>query len=378
MKLAIITTHPIQYYAPVFQLLSRRGNIQVKVFYTWEPEAATYDKGFGKNFQWDIPLLEGYDHQFVSNNGSRRKDFRGVRNPSLVREIMQWGADAVLVFGWNYYSHLNAMRYFKGKRPVLFRGDSTLLDEQGKFRKTIRKLFLRWIYTNVDYAFYVGSNNKAYFLEHGLRDPQLVFAPHAIDNERFGTAGMATDILPTGKALPTEAVKILFVGKFQPKKNPALLVDGVNALNSPDIHLLMIGNGELENELKERAKDNQRIHFFPFQNQSMMPSVYRMADVFCLPSQGPGETWGLAVNEAMASGRAVLVSDKVGCAEDLVRNGENGYTFRSGDLQDLINKIELLSNKKELALMGDRSREMITSWSFGQIVQAIESLCKTF
>ena len=72
----------------------------------------------------------------------------------------------------------------------------------------------------------------------------------------------------------------------------------------------------------------------------MMPSVYKSADVFVLPSGGPGETWGLAVNEAMAAGKPVLVSDKCGCAPDLVDDGVNGFVFKNGQVDDLKDKLE--------------------------------------
>jgi glycosyltransferase involved in cell wall biosynthesis len=121
---------------------------------------------------------------------------------------------------------------------------------------------------------------------------------------------------------------------LQSKKNPFLLLEAFAALPVGS-HLVFVGNGELENELKRRAKDVARVHFLPFQNQRAMPAVYRLGDVFVLPSQGPEETWGLALNEAMASGRAVIASSKVGGACDLVRPGENGWVFTSGDGEEL-------------------------------------------
>src|SRR4051812_28847575 len=123
-KLVIITTHPIQYNAPVFRLLTERKKLLVKVFYTWEKGAERFDEGFGKSFKWDIPLLDGYEYTFVSNNGDHKKGFWDVKNPTLIEEVEKWNPDAVLIYGWNYRSHLKAMRHFKGKIKVFFRGDS--------------------------------------------------------------------------------------------------------------------------------------------------------------------------------------------------------------------------------------------------------------
>jgi len=111
-----------------------------------------------------------------------------------------------------------------------------------------------------------------------------------------------------------------------------------------------------------------------FQNQSKMPVVYEMCDVFVLPSKGPGETWGLAVNEAMASGKVVIVSDKCGCAPDLVNNGVNGYMFKSGSYQDLAEKMHQLINKDTCAVLGLKSSQLIRDFSFEKNCEAIEEI----
>jgi glycosyltransferase involved in cell wall biosynthesis len=120
------------------------------------------------------------------------------------------------------------------------------------------------------------------------------------------------------------------------------------------------------------ASGNSRIHILPFQNQSAMPAAYALCDVFCLPSKGPGETWGLAVNEAMACGKAVLVSERVGCAVDLVCHAENGYVFRTGDKADLLEKMRLMLSTGSIGRMGERSAEKISSWNFQAVAEAIE------
>lgn len=381
-RLAIITTHPIQYNAPWFQLLVQRQVIDIKVFYTWGQleNNQKFDPGFGATVAWDIPLLDGYPFCFVKNISTSpgSHHFKGIDNPTLIKEIEQWNPDAVLVFGWSFKSHLKVLRYFKEKRTILFRGDSNLLDEAKGFsvKKIVRRLFLKWVYTHVDFALYAGSANKEYYIKHGLKNNQLVFAPHAIDNSRFKQDGTTNDRIALG--IPADAVIFLFAGKYEAKKNPVLLLDSFITLNNSNAHLLMVGSGELEGQLKtnagrQSAALSSRIHFLPFQNQLKMPAIYKMADVFVLPSRGPGETWGLSVNEAMACGKAVLVSDKCGCATDLVEEGKNGYVFKSVDSKDLLTKMEiLLSNSTGVATMGNRSLQLIQSWRFEKICIAIE------
>ena len=188
-KLAIITSHPIQYNAPLFALLSRSEVLDIKVFYTWSQSRETlFDKDFGKTIQWDIPLLAGYPYEFAENVSKNPGPvgYRGIVCPGLNKMIEAWDAEALLVYGWNYHAHYHAMKHFKGKIPVWFRGDSTLLDETGGLRQAVRRITLKYVYRKADYAFFVGENNRQYYLKHGFSKDRLFFAPHAIDNRRFG------------------------------------------------------------------------------------------------------------------------------------------------------------------------------------------------
>jgi glycosyltransferase involved in cell wall biosynthesis len=341
-KLAIISTHPIQYYSPVFRALSKSGEFDLRVFYTWS-QASTgsmFDPGFGAEVKWDLPLLEGYQYQFVPNVSRRpgTDHFGGLNTPTLVRDVEAWKPDAVLIYTWNSRAHLQALRHLKGRVPVLFRGDSTLLDDRTWWRTLLRKIFLTWVYRHVDVAIAVGTHNRDYFAWCGLPLQRIAFAPHSIDTIRFAADPAAHD-RRAGRwrhelGIDPGAIVVLFAGKLQRKKNPNLLLNAFGAL-SDGSHLVFVGNGELEAELKTKAATLRNVHFMPFQNQSVMPAVYRLGDVFVLPSQGPEETWGLALNEAMASGRPVIASTKVGGAPDLIHPGADGWIFESGDQKAL-------------------------------------------
>jgi len=376
-KLAIITTHPIQYYAPVFKLLHERGKISIMVFYTWgEKSSVKYDPGFGSTIGWDIPLLDGYPYQWMENTSADpgTHHYKGIITPTLINEVEQWSPDAILVFGWAWQSHLRCIRHFKGRIPVYFRGDSTLLDETGGLKSIFKKLFLRWVYRDINKAFYTGSHNKAYFKKYGVKEDRLVFAPHAVDNERF-SADRKTEAGAFRQQfnLTNDDILVLFAGKFEDKKSPLELLDAFQKLDKPGAHLLFVGNGALEPELKHRASGSTNIHLTNFQNQSQMPAVLQACDLFCLPSKGPGETWGLAVNEAMACGKAVMVSDKVGCAADLVKENRNGGIFSSGDPAGMAQCLDkLTSSKTRLQEIGIVSAELIRDWDFVHIAEAIE------
>lgn len=386
-KLAIITTHPIQYNAPLFEMLSKSDKITIKVFYTWGDTVLEekYDPGFRKVINWDIPLLNGYDYHFCKNVSTDigSHHFNGIINPDLIDDINAFLPDAILVYGWAFQSHFKIMRHFKNKVPIFFRGDSTLLDKTSFIASLKRKLVLKFVYRFVDYALYVGTNNYNYFKKFGLKDNQLIFAPHVVDNQRFSYKNEENpnENLDFKKQLNIDSSHIvfLFAGKLEPKKNPQLLLKAFAELElGEQYHLVMIGNGILESSLKHEFKDIQTVHFADFQNQASMPAVYEMADVFVLPSAGPGETWGLAINEAMANGTAIIASDKCGAAIDLVHPNENGFVFASNDIEKLKSYLSYFKkNTKMLDSMKLNSTKIIEDYTLQKLSKTIEDIVLT-
>jgi glycosyltransferase involved in cell wall biosynthesis len=455
--------------------LAASGDFRVKVFYTWgQAKGKVIDKGFGIEREWDIDLLSGYDHAFVQNisSGPGSHHYKGIINPSLISEVKAFNPDKIIVYGWKFKSHLQLMRHFKGKTPLYFRGDSTLLDDAAGFsiKKSLRCLLLQWVYGHVDFALSPGTASDAYFLNAGLTANQIIRAPHAIDNERFAgiqspkngderfdatqspgnhderfdatqSTGNDTESLLKIKAqewrkelsIAEDAKLFLFAGKLEPKKNPELLIRAFLKLHQqyPNLHLVIVGNGILEQTLQQSSSTTQPlaamfnsstistystpnqeptthnpqpqtpnpqlttpnpqltthnpqpqsqnpepttpITFLPFQNQSMMPLVYRLGDVFVLPSKGPAETWGLAINEAMACGRPVIASDKCGAAADMIKVNENGFVFKAGDENDLYNCMEKMVNA-DLKSMGARAQETVQHFSYASFASTLRSL----
>lgn len=380
VRLAIVSTHPIQYYAPIFQTLASSGNVQPKVFFTWSQTAGAgvVDPGFGRTIAWDIPLLEGYEFEFVPNVAQRpgTEHFRGLRNPGLISAIEAWRPDAVLVFGWNSESHLRVLRHFKNRIPVLFRGDSTLLDPAPGPRRLARRIFLSWVYRHIDIAIAVGSNNRDYYRWCGVPAERITFAPHAIDTKRFSDPDgkheqRAAQWLRDLNIAPAARV-VLFAGKLLPKKDPLLLLEAFTGSGVAG-HLIFVGDGVLEPELRARAHPRPDVHFLPFHNQLAMPAIYRMGNVFALPSRGPGETWGLAINEAMASGRPAIAGSKVGGARDLLTEDVNGWTFESGRLDQLtaVLRKALSCDEQTLRVTAEAALRESARWSIEAAAEGI-------
>jgi glycosyltransferase involved in cell wall biosynthesis len=379
LRLAIVSSHPIQYYAPIFQALGRSKSVQPRVFYTWSQttDAPAMDPGFGRAIHWDIPLLEGYEYEFVPNLAKRpgTNHFLGLHNPGLSPTIEQWGADAILVFAWNLRSHLGVLRHFKGTIPVFFRGDSTLLKRTKWWRAAARRIFLTWVYRHIDVPIAVGSNNRDYFRWCGVPENRIAFAPHAVDTARFSDPdgrhrARADQQLRELGIAPDETV-LLFAAKFIWEKDCLLLLEAFLQVQARG-HLVLVGNGPFEADLRARSAGRSNVHFLPFQNQQAMPAVYRLGQVFILPSRS--ETWGLGLNEAMASGCAVIASSQVGAARDLIKDGVNGWLFEAGSREHLTAVIEkaFACSLPVLRDMGDAARRESSRWSIESAAQGIE------
>ena len=242
--------------------------------------------------------MSGYNSELLLNTAKDKGShhFKGIINPDAIAKIKSYQPDAILVYGWANASHLKIIRHFKGKIPVYFRGNSTILNHKASLKNLIKNVWLTWIYKHVNAAFYVGTANKAYFKKYNLRESQLVFAPHAIDNQRFSIdRSSEVHVLKKRLGIDESQTIILFAGKLEYVKNPDLLLNAFSSLKKNNLHLLFVGNGLLEDGLKTKVRNEHiaNVHFIGFQNQSQMPVIYQACDLFCLPSQAKPGDWQL-------------------------------------------------------------------------------------
>jgi glycosyltransferase involved in cell wall biosynthesis len=384
-KLAIITSHPIQYNAPWFRHLAAQPGIDLKVFYLWDFGVKSHiDAGFQRAVTWDIPLLDGYAHEFVPNvsNDPGTLRFTGLQNPELSRRVRAFDPAAVLMLTYNYASTHRFLWTWRSS-PLLFRGDSHRLQPRVGVKEWVRREVLTRMMRRFSAFLYVGQANRRYFLHHGVPEERLFFAPHSVDNARFSATREETSRAAAAwrreLGIADEQTVILTAGKFEPKKRLPDLIRAFLRADAPGSVLLLVGSGPDEAEIRALAADHPRIRFAPFQNQLQMPRTYAAGDLFVLASHGPGETWGLVVNEAMCLARPIIVSNHVGCAEDLVHQHENGLVFPTGDIPALTRCLEqALADRDRLRAWGQRSFEIVSHYSYEQttagLLQALASL----
>ncbi len=345
------------------------------------------DQGFGVPVKWDVPLLNGYDHEFVPNRSARpgSGNIRGLNNPELVARLNAFAPDAVLLFGYNYLTHYRFL--FSNSRravPLLFRGDSHRLFPVEGWKTNLKQKIVGRVFQKFSAFLYAGAANKEYFQHHGVTPEKLFFCPHCVDNERFSAESEkvveSVQLWKRELGIPVQHRVVLFAGKFEEKKRPRDLLEAFRRAQLKDVSLLMVGNGAQEEGLRRDFTD-ENIFFAPFQNQTLMPRVYMAGDVFVLPSYGNEETWGLAVNEAMCMGRPLIVSGHVGCARDLVQDRNNGLVFPAGDVPALAKALQdTFADEQRLKLWGANSRAVIQDYSYAAATrgldQALEAVLK--
>ena len=345
-RLAVVLSHPIQYYSPWFRWMRQHSDLNFKVWYLSDfGLRAAPDEKFGKTFAWDTDLTSGYDWEVVPNT-SKKPDtlrFSGLKNPELFPRLEADRPVALLLFGYNYHTHLRLIAWARRRKtPLIFRGDSHVLG-RGKL-PFWKHTLLRVLYRQFAAFTYVGSANRDYFRYVGVPDRKLFFAPHAVDQSLYDpnradhrSAALA---LRTSLSLAADAQVVLFAGKLIASKQPLALLEVFLSNDFPNTVLVFSGDGPEKELLQQKAANAaNRVHFLPFANQSEMPARYALANLFVLPSGGYYETWGLAVNEAMHFGVPCLVSDRVGCQRDLITDGETGWVFRADQPQSLAQKL---------------------------------------
>lgn len=395
-RLAIVLSHPTQYFSPWFQHIAGQTNIELKIFYLWDFGVENkIDRSFGHALKWDIPLLEGYESVFIPNTSRDpgTHHFFGLNNPGLVPALNVWKPDAILMFGYNYLSHLKVLlSWTLRKVPILQRGDSHDLSRSSGWKPKLKRYLRALLFKRFRAFLSVGKANADYLRNSDVAENKIFFAPHCIDNQRFQLARPQAEqdakLWRAELGIPVDARVILFAGKFESDKRPEGLIKAfklamkrLHAANqSANAVLLLVGAGELEKALRDLATGDfsRHIFFAAFQNQTQMPKVYVTGDLLVLPSQN--ESWGLAINEAMNLSRPVIVSSHVGCGPDLVLNGKTGWVFSAGDVDELATILQqaIAMDSGDLSRMGQAAFEQVQGYSYGDaskaLVQTLDSI----
>lgn len=393
-RLAYIVSHPIQYQAPLLRYLSRDGEIDLQVFFLSDFSLHEhYEAAFDQTFKWDTTLTEGYSWEVLPGVFSGASRVLSPWSPvgRLRQRLLAGNFDAVWVHGWGHVGLCQAVREAVSlDLPVLMRGESTpATNRHVSIRNGFRDRFYRWLFRQITGFLCIGTRNREFYRQCGVPEHRLFSVPYAVDNEFFqarcSEAAPQRETFRRLLGLQPGRPVILFVAKFIPAKAPEELLAAFARLygrRSEDAkpYLLYVGDGPLRGKLEEMAKTfGDAVRFLGFRNQSELPPLYDLCDVFVLPSRY--EPWGLVVNEVMNAGRPVIVSDRVGAAPDLVENGDNGFIYPSGEVPTLASRLlQIIESPHLRARMGERSLERISTWDFEAdrrgLLEALVKVCQ--
>lgn len=385
-RVAYLVSHPIQYQAPLLRYLTEQSDIDLTAFFMSDFSLHNYrDPGFGAEVVWDVPLLDGYRSEVLPAIGDNQRisTFRPF-NTGLAQRLTRDRFDALWLHGYAHLTSLRAMAIAKMRGiPVLFRADTqigSIVRKRGT--RQVKEAVVRQLFAQANAFLAVGSRNRDYYASMGVPAQRIFLMPYAVDNDFFQTrAAEARERREAFRAslnLAPGRPIILFASKFIARKRAMDLLEAYRQLSEdgkrePDAYLLFIGDGEERAMLEAKAKETgwSSIRFLGFKNQTELPTYFDLCDVFVLASEK--EPWALIVNEVMNAGKPIIVSEGVGAADDLVRNGENGYIVPVGDTTALTNALRNITTNPALQKsMGQRSKEIIDRWGFDENRIALE------
>jgi glycosyltransferase involved in cell wall biosynthesis len=376
-RVAVVNSHPIQYFAPLYAYITTHTDIEVTALYCSDFSLrGSVDPGFKTAVKWDVDLLSGYIAKFLGNAYRNRTPhgFFSLVCPEIWHEVRHGGYDAIWINGYAYAAYVLALLAAKSRGiPVFVRSETHLGLIRKPWRQAVRDGLLRQLYRKVNAFLAIGTANRDYYKSLGAPPERIFHVPYSVDNARFEAAAKKGRALrgQTRQRLGLSATApvVLFASKFMRRKHPDDVVHAVSKIQDDgfDCGLLMVGTGEMETELRDtvarlRVKG---VVFAGFINQIELPEVYAACDVFVLPSTD--EPWGLVINEVMCAGLPVVASAEIGCVPDLVIDGVNGRRFPARDRQALADALrEVLADPDRCSTMGRNSQDIISRWGYPQ------------
>jgi glycosyltransferase involved in cell wall biosynthesis len=385
-RVALVASHVIQYQDPFFRLLASAPDLDLTVLFCSSFGAQPYlDTDMQTTLRWDLEMLQGYHHRFLRNFGSG-EGYARLINPGIVPALLFGRYDAVIFFlGWGTISSLLGIAACRAAgTPILLFGDSSHPPAEDSTARRLRAGAMRTLFGMADGFLVSGILNAEYYRHYGADPSRFFDVPWAIDNDRFVNASRfgqgEREAMRARMGISPDQALFVFSAKFIPRKDPLTLLRALDRMRHRDrAAVLFLGHGELRADMEHFVREHGlRAHFAGFVNQTDLPKYYAAGDAFVLSSTY--EPRGTVVNEAMACGLPLIVTDVYGAIGDIASERENTLIFKPGDVEALAAHLDRLVEDPELrAGMARKSREIIDGWNYERgvagIGEALRSIC---
>ena len=331
--------------------------------------------------QWKMRYEElNYPYEIL-HKGSINKVSELKISLEVINKLNVENPRIIYIGGYYHLAFWAALFWAKSKmkKVIIEMGSNKWAIRKRSFLKeAVKKIFIRLCDTGIVYS----DLSKEYLIELGMNRYNIYKKPNIIDNTLFN---YQEDI-----EKPKEFIyphNFLYVGRLAPEKNLIFIIErfwiACRKANVDSWGLVLVGDGplkeEVENFIKQKGITN--VLLAPFKHREELLSYYCNGDILILPSIQ--ETWGIVVNEAMASSLPVIMSNRCGSAYELVKDGENGFIIDPLDKEKVIKLFaDIMCGKYDLKAMGTRSREIIECFTpemaADGIIKAIASLKQNF
>jgi len=360
-RIALITEIVAPYRIPVFNALAQHDNIDLHVVFLAETDPELR--------QWAIYRDEiNFSHEILPSWRVRAGKMNWLLNRGIRSALNRNHPDVIICGGYNYVSSWTALLWARRRRvPFILWSESNAYDRRRGYAWVE---FLKAYFLGRCNGFAVpGRASLDYLRSLGAPADRIFIAPNAVDNCFFlresEQARRQSDALRLQLNLPQRY--ILFVGRLVREKGVFDLLEAYAKLSGKlrsEVGLVFAGDGTAKQRLIEQAEDIQpgTVFLCGFAQREQLARYYGLAEALVLPTHS--DPWGLVVNEGMACGLPIVVSNVAGCAADLVQDGWNGFVVRPGDSGELCTAISsLIEDPERRRRMGERSTERIQQYS---------------
>ncbi len=348
--LLVFDTHPIQYRSPVFRQLAKIDHTLKVYFFNSEFDSSKFwfhEVGKSSQNNFGVPLETGFINEilYLSQLG-------WLRRYSLLKEVVEKEKPrAILIFGYYLPEHwMLRLISQRLKVPLIFVGETYSRGEITSWRRYVKEAVTRYFFGGVSQFISIGKKNWKFYRSWNVPAEKITQAHYCVDNDFFKLSKEDSkkirESVREELGIPPDAFVILYVGRLFSRKRPKDVLQLHERFSSyQSVHTILVGSGEMESDLKEASRNLKNCHLVGFKNQEQTKEYYHVADMLFVPSEY--ETWGLVVNEAMASGIPAVVTEKCGAAHDLVLPNETGFVFREGDLDAAESMVRILITNPE-------------------------------